>query len=120
MPHLAPGTEVIGVRAYAGSLGFYLRRPIVLASDDASEFTSNYLLRRYEKFSGPAGPLRPLSWFRANVEQCCARRVYIVRHQAQELRAALEARGMTAIASDARHVAYGPWYGNQEALGVRP
>ncbi len=110
-PHLAPGTEIIGVKAYTGSLGFYLRRTIVLTSDDASELTSNYLLRSYEKFSGPRGPLRPLSWFRANVEECCARRVYIVRTQAGELQAALESRGMKRIASDARHIAYGPWYG---------
>jgi hypothetical protein len=118
-PHLQPGTEIIGVEAFAGSLAFYLRRPIVLASDDATEFTSNYLLRRYDKFSGQTGPLRPLSWYRDDLDRCCARRVYIVRSQAKEYRAMLEARGMKPIAEDARHVAYGPWTGLQ-ASGVRP
>jgi 4-amino-4-deoxy-L-arabinose transferase-like glycosyltransferase len=100
-PHVTPQTEIIGVEAFTGSMAFYLRRPVILASDDATELTSNYLIRNYKKFSTPAGStLRPLSWYRATLDQCCTPRVYIVRNKDRH-RAELEGRGMRVIASGA-------------------
>lgn len=111
-PHLTPDTEIIGVEAFTGSMAFYLRRPVILASDDASEFTSNYLIRNYSRFSGiPGSPLKPLSWFRADLDQCCRPRIYIVRIKDGEFREILEARGLRVIADSAHHLAYGPFTG---------
>jgi hypothetical protein len=105
-PHLTPQTEVIGVEAFTGSMAFYLRRPIIVASDDASEFTSNYLIRSYGKFSGPGSTLRPLSWYQQSLNECCVRRIYVVRNDDKEHRATLQGRGMPLIAEGAHHVAY--------------
>ena len=106
-PHLTPGTEVIGVEAFTGSMMFYLRRPITLVTEDASELTSNYLLRRYERFtSDPASPLKRPPWF----EQSLAAprpRVYVLRNKDAKRRALLEARGWRKVAEGAHHVAYG-------------
>jgi 4-amino-4-deoxy-L-arabinose transferase-like glycosyltransferase len=107
LPHLRPETEIIGVEAYAGSLSFYLRRPIVVVSEDASELTSNYLIRRYGQFtSNPAAPLKPLPYFERSLAGN-APRVYILRVGDAKRRALLESRGWRVIGDGARHVAYG-------------
>jgi hypothetical protein len=106
-PHLTPQTEIIGVEAYAGSLSFYLRRPIVVVSEDASELTSNYLIRRYGHFtSNPAAPLKPLPYFERSLASTQPR-VYILRVGDQKRRTLLESRGWRVIGDGARHVAYG-------------
>jgi 4-amino-4-deoxy-L-arabinose transferase-like glycosyltransferase len=106
-PHLTPRTEIIGVEAYAGSLAFYLRRPIVVVSADASELTSNYLIRRYGQFSSnPAAPLKPLPYFERSLTSD-APRVYVLRVGDKTRRALLESRGWRVIGDGARHVAYG-------------
>ncbi|HVG23582.1 MAG TPA: hypothetical protein VND45_05465, partial [Thermoanaerobaculia bacterium] len=106
-PHLTPQTEIIGVEAYAGSLSFYLRRPITVVSDDASELTSNYLIRRYERFAtNPAAPLKPLAYFERSLAGS-APRVYVLRVGDAKRRALLESRGWRVIGDGARHVAYG-------------
>jgi 4-amino-4-deoxy-L-arabinose transferase-like glycosyltransferase len=106
-PHLQPGTEIIGVEAYAGSLSFYLQRPIIVVSEDASELTSNYLIRRYAQFvSNPAAPLKPLTYFEQSLATN-APRVYILRVGDRQRRALLESRGWRVIGDGARHVAYG-------------
>jgi 4-amino-4-deoxy-L-arabinose transferase-like glycosyltransferase len=106
-PHLTPQTEVIGVEAFTGSMAFYLRRPVILASDNASELTSNYLIRHYGKFSRTSGStLRPLSWYQQSLGECCVRRIYIVRHKDPEHSAALRGKGMPLIATGSHHAAY--------------
>jgi 4-amino-4-deoxy-L-arabinose transferase-like glycosyltransferase len=106
-PHLQPGAEVIGVEAYAGSLSFYLQRPITVVSEDASELTSNYLIRRYGQFtSNPAAPLKPLPYFERSLGTT-APRVYVVRVGDGKRRALLESRGWRVIGDSGRHVAYG-------------
>ncbi len=105
-PHLSPQTEIIGVEAYAGSLSFYLRRPITVVSEDASELTSNYLIRRYGQFtSNPASPIKPLPYFERSLTSS-APRVYVLRVGDAKRRALLESRGWRVIALGARHVAY--------------
>jgi 4-amino-4-deoxy-L-arabinose transferase-like glycosyltransferase len=106
-PHLTPATEIIGVEAYAGSLSFYLRRPIVVVSEDASELTSNYLIRRYGQFtSNPAAPLKPLPYFERSLASA-EPRVYVLRVGDAKRRTLLESRGWRVIGDGARHVAYG-------------
>src|SRR2546430_405432 len=52
MTRIPPNSEVVGVEAFTGSMAFYLRRPIVVLTPDAEEFTSNYLIRHYDRFAG--------------------------------------------------------------------
>jgi 4-amino-4-deoxy-L-arabinose transferase-like glycosyltransferase len=104
---ISPNTEVVGVEAYTGSMQFYLRRPIVVATDDASELTSNYILRHYEQFAADAAaPVRPTAWLRATLDK--PDRLYIVRNDDRPNRALLESRGMRLLAEGAHFVAYEP------------
>ncbi len=104
-PHLTPQTPVIGVEAFTGSLAFYLQRPIVVVTEDASELTSNYLIRRYEKFtSDPSSPLKPLRYFDESLGGCCP--VYVLRNNDAKRRTLLESRGYRRVADGAHHVAY--------------
>jgi hypothetical protein len=106
-PHLTPETQIIGVEAFTGSLAFYLRWPITVVTKDASELTSNYLMRRYERFtSNPASPLKPLPYFERSLAASNPR-IYIVRLKDTQWRSALEARGWKPIADGVHHVAYG-------------
>jgi hypothetical protein len=106
-PRLTPSTQIIGIEAFTGSMAFYLRRPIVVVTGDATELTSNYLIRRYERYTtDPRSPLKPLPW----VERSLAGtnpRVYIVRARDRRWRDKLESRGWRVIAAAGHHVAYG-------------
>ena len=105
-PHLTPGTEVIGVEAFTGSMAFYLERPIVVVTEDASELTSNYLVRRYGRFTtNPASPLKPLPYFERSLASP-APRVYVLRNNDAKRRALLEVRGWRMVADGTHHVAY--------------
>jgi 4-amino-4-deoxy-L-arabinose transferase-like glycosyltransferase len=105
-PHVTPSTEIIGVEAFTGSMAFYLRRPIIVVTEDASELTSNYLIRRYEKFtSNPASPLKPLPYFERSLA-ATNHRVYVVRNNDAARRALLESRGWRLVATGTHHAAY--------------
>lgn len=111
-PYLTPQTEIIGVEAFTGSMAFYARRPILVASDDASEYTSNYLIRHKEQFTdAPGSTLRSLAWFQRNLDECCTPRLYVVRNRDRARQQLFEARGMKKIAEGSHHIAYGPWTG---------
>ena len=102
-----PQTDVIGVEAYTGSMGFYLGRPIVIATDDASELTSNYILRRYDRFAArPGSPVKPVSWFMQNLDTCCAPRVYVVRDDDPHHHRLLESRGARLLVAGTHYFAY--------------
>jgi 4-amino-4-deoxy-L-arabinose transferase-like glycosyltransferase len=104
-PHLSAQTPIIGVEAFTGSMAFYLQRPMVVVTEDASELTSNYLLRRYGKFTrDPASPLKPLPYFEQSLGGCCP--VYVLRNDDATRRALLESRGFRRVADGAHHVAY--------------
>jgi 4-amino-4-deoxy-L-arabinose transferase-like glycosyltransferase len=106
-PHVKPTTQVIGVEAFSGSLAFYLQRPLIVITRDASELTSNYLMRRHENYtSDPRSVLKPLPWFERSLA-ATNERVYVVREQDAVWRRMLEARGWKLIAAGGRHVAYG-------------
>ena len=88
-------------------MAFYLRRPITIVTEDGSELTSNYILRRYDRYvANPASPLKPLSYFERSLGSS-APRVYVLRTKDAPRRALLEARGWRVVADGAHHVAYG-------------
>lgn len=98
--------EVIGIEAFAGSMAFYLRRPIVLVSPDGEELTSNYIIRHYDRFaSDPRSTLRPPSWLGKALDGS-RRRVLIVRSDDRVNRARIEQRGARLVGTSARFVAY--------------
>lgn len=106
-PHVGPRTEVIGVEAFTGSLAFYLRRPITVVTEDASELTSNYLVRRYDEFtSNPASPLKRLPYFERSLAATHPR-VYVLRNKDAQRRTLLEQRGWRVVAQGTHMVAYG-------------
>lgn len=106
-PHVSRQTEVIGVEAFTGSLAFYLERPITIVTEDASELTSNYLVRRSEKFIGASSStLEPLSYFPSSLAATHPR-VYVIRIRDTARRTLLESRGWRVIADGAHVVAYG-------------
>jgi 4-amino-4-deoxy-L-arabinose transferase-like glycosyltransferase len=103
----AKNAEVIGVEAFTGSMAFYLQRPITVVTEDASELTSNYIVRRYETYTtNPASPLKPLPYFERSLAATHPR-VYIVRNNDAKRRALLKARGWREVAVGAHHVGYG-------------
>ncbi len=102
---LTPQTEVVGVEAFTGSMAFYLRRPIIVVTADAEEFTSNYLIRHYGVFAG--GPvLKPMSWLASSLADPARARAYIVRTGDAAHRNAIAAHGLRVVAENARYVAY--------------
>jgi 4-amino-4-deoxy-L-arabinose transferase-like glycosyltransferase len=106
-PRLTPQTQIIGVEAFTGSLQFYLGRPITVVTEDATELTSNYLIRRYQRFTtDPASPLKPLPYFERSLAATNPR-VYITRVEDARWRRELEAHGWRKIAEGPHQVAYG-------------
>ena len=101
MAHVPPGVEVVGVEAFTGSMAFYLRRPIAVVSPDAEEFTSNYLIRHYDRFAGSAALLRP-SALDALLADRATPRAYIVRGGD----ATLAKRGARLLARGAHYDVY--------------
>jgi 4-amino-4-deoxy-L-arabinose transferase-like glycosyltransferase len=117
-PKLTPQTEVIGIEAFTGSMMFYLGRPITVITKDASELTSNYLIRRYERFTtNPASPLKPMSYLERSLAATHPR-VYVVRLKDTKWQRLLEARGWKPLAFGSHHVAYGR-DSRQSAVGSR-
>ncbi len=108
-PYVTPHVRVVGVEAFTGSMTFYLHQPIVVASDNGEEFTSNYVIRHYPQFSAaPASPLKPVQWLRDTIDGCCTMRLYVVRDRDVKTRALFESRGARVIATGPHYVAYAP------------
>ena len=105
MSKIPAGTEVVGVEAFTGSMAFYLRRPIVVVTPDAEEFTSNYLIRHYDRFAGSATLRRP-STLDALVADRATPRLFIVREGDTANRAKLAARGLRLLAEGAHYDVY--------------
>lgn len=113
-PVLETQSQVLAVRAFPLSLPFYLRRTVLLASDDAHELTSNYLTRHDTWRTALGSSLRPADWWREALAGCRAR-VFVVPAADQETRRVLEAR-VPLLIETSRYAAYGPCGGTDLAL----
>jgi hypothetical protein len=90
---------VVGIEDYTGSMQFYLRKPVVVVTPDAEEFTSNYIIRHYDVFANDRKwPVRRGTVYDAS-------RVYIVRNNDALHLGQLRANGFEEVARDAHHVA---------------
>lgn len=99
------GADVVGVEAFTGSMAFYLGRPITVLSPDAEEFTSNYLIRHYERFANASdSPLRTMDRLPSLFDG--TPRVFIVRNDDRKNRAAVESHGAKLVAESPHFVAY--------------
>jgi 4-amino-4-deoxy-L-arabinose transferase-like glycosyltransferase len=106
-PYLTAETEVVGLAAYSGSLSFYLQRPIVVATPDAEELTSNYLIRHYDRFAdNPFSTLRRLDWGLHLIDDRSRPRIFIVRDVDRAKRLLLEQHGARVIGTGPHFVAY--------------
>jgi 4-amino-4-deoxy-L-arabinose transferase-like glycosyltransferase len=92
--------QVVGIDDYTGSMQFYLRRPMIVVTPDAEEFTSNYIIRHYDAFaSDPKSPVRRGTVFDPS-------RLYVVRNNDALHAKQLQSVGFTPIARDAHHIAF--------------
>ncbi|MCU1349974.1 MAG: hypothetical protein JWO56_3004 [Acidobacteria bacterium] len=105
--HLTPQTEIVGLESYTGSMSFYLQRPFVVATPDAEELTSNYLIRHYPRFADdPRSTMRRPEWGARLLDDRSRPRIFIVRDVDRRNRALLEQRGARVVGIGAHHVAY--------------
>jgi 4-amino-4-deoxy-L-arabinose transferase-like glycosyltransferase len=106
-PVLRPATRVVAAGTFPLSLPYYLERPVLLASGDARELTSNYLVRSPAARYGDATPLRPAEWWREAIVACDPKVIVVVRQNDQARRAVLEAK-LPLLIETPRYAAYGP------------
>ena len=107
-PRLIADAEVVGVAAYPLLLFFYLGRTMLLATPDADELRSNYLLRYHDRWAAaPGTPLRDARWWVDALAACERPRIFVVESHATVVRAQLQARA-PLLADDGRYAAYGP------------
>ncbi|HEY2325095.1 MAG TPA: glycosyltransferase family 39 protein, partial [Thermoanaerobaculia bacterium] len=91
--------QIVGLEDYTGSLQFYLRKPVIVVTPDAEEFTSNYIIRHYDQFANdPRSPVRRDTVYDSG-------RLYIVRNNDSMHISLLRSNGFTEVARDAHHVA---------------
>jgi hypothetical protein len=114
-PRLLDATEVVGVHVYPPSLPFYLRRTMTLATNDARELTSNYIVRTVTVWTGvPGSPLRPADWWREAAVNCERPRVFVVALAERESVLFLGER-LPLIAQSEKFAAFGPCGGQTMA-----
>jgi len=101
-----PEVQVVTIESFPTSLPFYLRRPVVVATDDGSELTSNYLFRHFDAWKD-APTIRPADWWREALLECRRPRAFVTSVRAESARRELAA-ALPTIAVTRKYVAYGP------------
>lgn len=97
---IAGAKSLIGLRDYTGSIQFYVRKPILVITPDAKEFTSNYIAQHYDVFANdPNAPIRRPFFLDREA-------TYITRSDDGLQHAMLEKSGFRVIASAPYHIAY--------------
>lgn len=108
-PYLAPGVQVVGVRAYPTSLPFYLGRTVLVVGPRGRELTSNYIIDSFPKWlAAPETPLRPLSWWRGALATCARPMLFVAHSEDRENRSVLARAGLPLRFVDNDFAAYGP------------
>jgi 4-amino-4-deoxy-L-arabinose transferase-like glycosyltransferase len=106
-PALGETTRIVAAGTFPLSLPYYLRRPVILASADGAELTSNYVLRSPAMRYIDGSPLRPADWWRDAVITCDRPTIVVVRQDDQARRAVLAAR-LALLIETTRYAVYGP------------
>lgn len=100
-------STVIGVAVFPLSLPFYLRRPVILATEDGSELTSNYLLRHYATWADRTEFLRPAEWWRDRLLHCARTTFFVVSTDDVDRRRVLDS-SVDLLMDTGRYAVYGP------------
>jgi len=121
-PALGPTAEVVAVGTFPLSLPFYLDRTLLLASDDASELTSNYLARHPEIWQSVRSPVRARAWWMQAAVECRGEpRVFIIA-DADTAARNWAAQHLPLLVLTRRHSAWGPCgttgLAEQRGLGI--
>ncbi len=99
-------TRVVGVGVYPPSLPFYLQHTIIVATDDGSELTSNYLTRHIREYRGFGSSLRRADWWQEALLTCSEPTVFITAIEDNHAREVLG--HMNLIMATDKYLAYGP------------
>jgi 4-amino-4-deoxy-L-arabinose transferase-like glycosyltransferase len=103
-----PGGAVLGILAYPPSLGFYLGRPVAVATATGVELTSNYIADYQDRYrDGTGSPLLPEGYWREALSRCPLPTVFVTTAANRDARAVLAA-ALPLIAADGHYAAYGP------------
>jgi 4-amino-4-deoxy-L-arabinose transferase-like glycosyltransferase len=98
--------RVIGVAALPLSLPFYLRRTVLLATEDGSELTSNYIVRHFDQYAGRA-TLRPADWWRTALIECHEPTVFVIAAGDRASRAVLS-QSLDIMLDTRKYAVFGP------------
>ena len=101
-----PDARVIAVGTFPLSLPFYLRRTMLLATEDGSELTSNYITRHYDRFAGQA-TLRSADWWRTALIECTTPTVFVIAIDDSQAREILRS-SVDLLVATRKYAAYGP------------
>jgi len=101
-----PDARVIGVGTLPLSLPFYLRHTVMLATEDGSELTSNYITHHYDRFAGQA-TLKSTDWWRTALIECTSPTVFVIDVDDSQAREILRSSVDLLIATR-KYAAYGP------------
>lgn len=100
--------EIVTIGNYPPSLSYYLRRPVLVATDDGTAVRSNYVEEYVRELARqPGSPLRPADWWQAQLADCPQPTVFVVDERRAEVAARLHA-SLPLIGTPGRYTAYGP------------
>ena len=106
-PALGEHVEILAIAAYPPSLPFYLGRTVPVATRDAVELTSNYIIAYQARYRAIAGsPLRAPDEWQGVLEQCATPTVFVARADDHVVRSDLAA--LPLLGDDGHYAAYGP------------
>jgi 4-amino-4-deoxy-L-arabinose transferase-like glycosyltransferase len=98
--------RVVGVRAFPLSLPFYLQSTVLLATDDGSELTSNYIIRHFDDYAG-SSTLRAADWWRSALVDCTRPTVFVIGVDDSEARELLRS-SVELLIETRKYAVYGP------------
>jgi 4-amino-4-deoxy-L-arabinose transferase-like glycosyltransferase len=101
-----PDARVIAVGTFPLSLPFYLRRTMLLATEDGSELTSNYITRHYDRFAGQV-TMRSADWWRTALIECATPTVFVLAIDDSQAREILRSI-IDLLVATRKYAAYGP------------
>jgi 4-amino-4-deoxy-L-arabinose transferase-like glycosyltransferase len=101
------GVEVVEIETSPPSLLFYLGRTVTLASRDASQLRSNYILRRYDVMVDRSPALRSPAWLEGAISDCDVDRLFVTKKRRAETHETLVGLGRPVIAETRKHRLYG-------------
>jgi len=99
--------RVVAIGSFPLTLPFYLGHPVTLASPNAAELSSNYLIASYRQWVRAGTSLEPLESWRAALETCRKPTVFVAAVANHTLRTSL-AKRLPLLGTNRRYVAYGP------------